>query len=38
MERILNGEKVDYFTYMETPIIDGSSAAKYLPIVKKLWK
>jgi len=38
MEKILNGEKVDYFTYMETPIIDGSNAEKYLSIVKELWK
>jgi ABC-type sugar transport system substrate-binding protein len=38
MEKILNGEKVDYFTYMETPIIDKSNADKYLPIVTELWK
>jgi ribose transport system substrate-binding protein len=38
MEKILNGEEVDYFTYMETPIIDSSNADEYLPIVKELWK
>ncbi len=38
MENILNGKKVDYYTYMETPIIDKDNADSYLPIVKELWK
>ncbi len=37
MEKILKGEKVEYFTYMETPPIDASNAAKYLPIVTEIW-
>ncbi len=37
MERILKGQKVDYFTYMETPIIEASNADRYLPIVTEIW-
>jgi len=37
MEKILKGQKVDYFTYMETPIIDKANADKYLPIVTEIW-
>lgn len=37
MEKILAGEDVPYWNYMETPIIDKSNAEKYLPIVKELW-
>jgi hypothetical protein len=37
MEKVLKGQKVDYFTYMETPIIDKSNADKYLPIVTEIW-
>lgn len=38
MEKILNDEQVDYFTYMDTPIIDGSNADDYIPIVTELWQ
>jgi len=37
MEKVLKGQKVDYFTYMETPIIDAGNADKYLPIVTDIW-
>jgi ribose transport system substrate-binding protein len=37
MEKILKGQKVEYFTYMETPVIDKSNADKYLPIVTEIW-
>jgi ribose transport system substrate-binding protein len=37
MEKILKGQKVDYYTYMETPIIDKAVADKYLPIVTEIW-
>jgi ribose transport system substrate-binding protein len=37
MQKILNGEEVPYWNYMETPIIDKSNADKYLPIVTELW-
>lgn len=37
MEKILKGQKVDYFTYMETPVIDKAVADKYLPIVTEIW-
>jgi hypothetical protein len=37
MAKILKGQKVDYLTYMDTPIIDKSSADKYLPIVTEIW-
>lgn len=37
MEKILNGEKTEYFTYMDTPIIDASNAAEYLPKVTEIW-
>jgi len=37
MDKILKGQKVEYFTYMETPIIDKSNADKYLPIVNEIW-
>ena len=37
MEKILNGEETEYLTYMETPIIDASNAAEYLPIVTEIW-
>ncbi len=30
MARILNGEDVDYFTYLETPIVEESNADEYL--------
>lgn len=38
MEKILDGEDIPYWNYMETPIIDGSNAEDYLPIVTKLWE
>jgi len=38
MEKILNGEKVNYYTYMDTPIINADNADEYLPIVEELWK
>lgn len=38
MEKILDGEDIPYWNYMETPIIDGSNAEEYLPIVTKLWE
>jgi ribose transport system substrate-binding protein len=37
MEKVLKGQKVDYYTYMDTPIIDASNADKYLPIVTEIW-
>ena len=37
MEKVLKGQKVDYFTYMETPIIDKANADKYLAIVTDIW-
>jgi ribose transport system substrate-binding protein len=37
MEKILKGQKVDYYNYMETPVIDKSNADKYLPIVTEIW-
>jgi ABC-type sugar transport system substrate-binding protein len=37
MAKILKGQKVDYYTYMDTPIIDKSNADKYLPIVNEIW-
>jgi len=37
MEKILNGEKVEYFNYMVTPIIDASNAKEYLPKVTEIW-
>jgi len=37
MDKILKGQKVDYYTYMDTPIIDKSNADKYLPIVTQIW-
>jgi len=37
MDKVLKRQKVDYFTYMETPIIDASNADKYLPIVTEIW-
>jgi len=38
MERILAGEDVEYWNFMETPIIDASNAEEYLPIVTELWE
>jgi ribose transport system substrate-binding protein len=38
MEKILAGEDVPYWNYMETPIIDSSNAEEYLPIVEELWE
>jgi ABC-type sugar transport system substrate-binding protein len=38
MEKILNGERVEYFTYMDTPIIDATNADEYIPIVTELWQ
>ncbi|MGD0726623.1 MAG: substrate-binding domain-containing protein [Spirochaetia bacterium] len=37
LARILKGQKVDYYTYMETPVIDKANADKYLPIVTEIW-
>ena len=37
MAKLLKGQKTDYLTYMETPIIDKSNADKYLPIVTEIW-
>jgi ribose transport system substrate-binding protein len=37
MEKVLKGQKVDYFTYMETPVIDKANADKYLQIVTGIW-
>jgi len=38
MEKILGGESVPYWNYMETPIINGDNAEDYLPIVTELWE
>jgi len=37
MEKILNGEKVEYFTYLETPTVDASNAEEYLPKAIEIW-
>ena len=37
LDKILKGQKVDYYTYMDTPIIEKSNADKYLPIVTEIW-
>jgi ribose transport system substrate-binding protein len=38
MEKILVGEEIEYFNYMETPIIDASNADEYIEICRKLWE
>jgi ribose transport system substrate-binding protein len=38
MAKILAGEEIEYFTYMDTPIIDASNADEYIEICKELWK
>jgi len=37
MEKILKGEKTEYFVYMDTPIIDASNAEEYLAKVTEIW-
>lgn len=37
MEKILKGEKVPYFTYLETPTVDASNADTYLPKAIEIW-
>ena len=38
MEKILAGEEIEYFNYMETPIIDASNADEYIEICRELWE
>ena len=37
MEKILKGDVVDYFTYLETPTVDASNVDKYLPMAEEIW-
>jgi ribose transport system substrate-binding protein len=37
MEKVLNGEDVDYFTYLETPTVDASNVDEYLPEAIEIW-
>jgi hypothetical protein len=37
MEKILKGETVEYFTYLETPTVDASNVDTYLPKAEEIW-
>jgi len=37
MEKVLNGEDVDYFTYLVTPTVDASNVDEYLPEAIEIW-
>jgi ABC-type sugar transport system substrate-binding protein len=37
MSKILNGEKVEYFNFIDTPPVDIGNVDEYMPIAEELW-